>query len=677
MSKENSQNRLISSGVFLIGIFLSITCYSSPVIDSLLRLGNFHLEKIHYDWAGRVAEELDKQIDLSEENEQLFNYYAFKANYYSRLEKYDEQFSCLKKTEELSNKLNDRSKKASVLIGFSAYYEQFNNLKKALPYILKAIDEYTFLKEEHNLAYQYNKLGLIYYADGDYKKAKKYFEVAYTLYFKHRNESVENAYWVQNSLSNIGLCYQQSGEEIKALAIMKMALRYCQTAPFEKGRPIAVIKTNIGAIYGDLHQIELAKYYLNQGIKECFLPENNELSHGIESLIYLATIYSAFKNFKSADSCFQLANTLIISNENWFIQDYYFQQIAVHMANKGDYKSAFFAHKKYLEITDSIDKAMEKSSFGKQILLYSLEKKEMENELLSKEYKYKSLEVKVVIAFVIFFLIGIGVVYNNLRKIKTKNLALLTLNEQVTKQKSDLEELNLTLYKINQNKNYLIQSIAHDLRTPIGNVMSLNGLLEDHIKQEGEGLEYQNLIESSCQMALNIIEDILDQSMIERGKLNLKKTETVLPKIVEETVAMLQFRWQPKEILVQTKFATFTPIFIDEDRIKRVILNILINAIKFSPRASSIYIEQTQNETTCLLKISDQGIGMSEEILAQIFEKNTKVGREGLENEKTIGIGLSIAKSIVEEHHGKIYVESEPNYGSTFYIELPLGKFES
>lgn len=137
---------------------------------------------------------------------------------------------------------------------------------------------------------------------------------------------------------------------------------------------------------------------------------------------------------------------------------------------------------------------------------------------------------------------------------------------------------------------------------------------------------------------------------------------------------MINFRLDPKNIKIKTKIEQNRIVLIDHERFKRVMLNILTNAIKFSPRNSFIEIEQVRRQDHILISIKDSGIGMDPNILRQIFEKNTSAGRAGLENEKTIGVGLSIAKTIIEGHHGKIWAESEPDKGSTFYIELPIEK---
>ncbi|OYU96332.1 MAG: hypothetical protein CFE21_08010 [Bacteroidetes bacterium B1(2017)] len=660
---------------YFILFFASILCAYANVntVDSLINLCNHHLDNHENEWAFRVEVELDKQIGNSEINLQYANYLSVKAALASRRKNYTAQEEFLNQYNEVAKKMNSPKLIGTGLIGNASYYEQFGDIKKALPFFLKALDQFKEIQDETQIAYLYNKLGLIYYEDQDYNRAKTYFMASFVLFKKHEKESNLNAYWIQNCLSNIGLCYEQLKLYPKALAYMKIAMAYCQTAPFGRDRPIGVIKTNLGVIYSYLGNYTLALKNLREGIETCLDPKNLEIGHGIESLIYLSNIYTQINRYKEAQDCLDKAKILIYEEKFFSVFDVYYPQLARLSFATQNYKEAYLAQKAFSFYCDSIDKSMEKSTFSGQILLHDLEKQKMENKLLQHENEYRSLQIQVGIGFVILFFIIIGLVYYNLQKSKARNHQLEYLNSQVNVQKTDLEKLNSTLEKINQNKSFLIQSVAHDLRTPIGNVLSLNNLLEEFITTNEEAVEYNKLIDSSCMLALNIIEDILDQSMIERGKLNLKLEPAEIQTLITDTTSLLQFKSKPKSIQIVYKLDTPLLVKIDSDRIKRVLINILVNAIKFSPRNSVILVSQWQDETTCFISISDNGIGMNQDLLNHIFEKNTTSAREGLEKEQTIGIGLSITKSIVEEHGGKIKVESTPNSGSTFYIELPIG----
>jgi signal transduction histidine kinase len=664
-------------GIFLfISLFSYVQGYSSnkqnSIVDSLLQVCIKHLDNQDNALAYALMGEIDNRIPLERNAFTIADYYSVKSSVESRKQNYENQFALLEKFSIQVENLYSPEYIAKSLLGFASYYEQFGDFKQALPYFLKALDQYKQLNDEVNIAYLYNKLGLIYYADGDFISAKNYFMAAFVLFSKHKNEEVTNAYWMQNSLSNIGLCYKNLRLYRKALSYYFIALEFCKTAPFKKERAISVIQSNIGVLYGDLKDYDKATNYLKKGISGCIDPKNGELNHGVESMIYLASLYRKMGNYKEASLQLEMAKKLIEKEKlNYPLIPYYLGLSELYYEKK-DYNLAYQAKEKHLQLSDSIDRVEKKSLYGKQFLTHELEEQKMRNQILEKENNYQNLEMRLIIGLVLAAVVFIILIYRSLYKVRLHNRKLKVLNEQVTEQKSKLHQINTQLERININKSYLMQSVAHDLRTPIGNVISLNGLLEAEAEDGSEEREYHHLIQSSCLLSLNIIEDILDQSMLENGKFQLKKVDANIIKLLDESVRILEFRAKAKSISIIKNYGQLPELYIDAERIKRVFINILMNAIKFSPKGAKIEINEYLDDTRCIVSIKDEGIGINEHMLSQIFDKYTQASRPGTQNEGTIGIGLSITRSIIEDHGGNIKVESKPNYGSTFYIELPI-----
>ncbi len=641
----------------------------SASIDHIKRL----LLSDKTDSANQALTEIENEIDLSKETIETALYYQIKAAAAVKQDKFDEEQKYLLLFLNTSKKIQDHNLIASALLGFASHFEHIGDLKNATPYFLKALDEYTLTNKIQQIAYLYNKLGLVYYADKNYGKARTYFFSAYTIYKKHEKEDPEYAYWVQNCLTNIALSYLQTNNLYNALAYSKMALSYCQTANFDKERPVAVIKSNMGSIYGKMGKYALAEKYLREGIEASLKPENHETYHAINSMISLAKLLTLQGKYVQAEEELSKVAKYLLGNEDYVdALGSYYRQLAELKYAKKDYKAAFEAQNVYIIIDDSTDKLVENRDYNKEILVHDLENQKTQNDLLRSENNYKGLVNKSIIIMVVLAILLTVLAYVGLAKHKHKNKLLEEFNLQINEQKNASEGLNQELMKINQNKSFLIQSVAHDLRTPIGNVMNLNDLLSESDLKEQEANDYIKLIRSSCLLALNIMEDILDQSMIEKGKLQLNRCDGNIKQVIQESIHLLQFRAKPKHISLLLEQSIDLELKFDQDRIKRVLMNILMNAIKFSPRGCSIYINQWIEGDFCHISIKDEGIGMSEDLIGQIFERNTPASRIGLEMERSIGIGLAITQSIVESHGGKVNVESKPNSGSTFYITLPL-----
>ncbi|MDZ4666905.1 MAG: tetratricopeptide repeat-containing sensor histidine kinase [bacterium] len=640
--------------------------------DSLLQDCIKHLDNYDNTKAFELMDEVDRLIPLETNRFTIADYYSVKSSLEGRRLNYEEQFGLLEKFNKQAIEIGDAEYIGNAFLGFASYYEHFSDFKKALPYFLKALDQFKKLNDEVRIAYLYNKLGLIYYADDDFLTAKNYFMASFVLFSRHKNELVVNEYWMQNALSNIGLCYKNLKLYRKSLSYLFMAYEFCKTAKFEKERPMSIIESNIGVVYGELNNFDKAIYYLKLGIKGSTDPKNEELNHGVESTIYLSAIYSKKGDFIEAERLLEEAR-VIIQNQNLnFPLVVYYEELAKLYYQKKDYKGAFLAKENYLRLNDSLERLDKKTIYGKQFLVHDLETQMMEIQILEKEKNLQTQEKMGFIGLAMASILIIFLVYRNLNKIRVQHQKLGDLNQLINEQKSKLSEANKHLEKLNQNKTYLLQSVAHDLRSPIGNIISLNGLLEAESEPDSEEIVFHKLIQNSCLLSLNIIEDILDQSMIERGKFQLKKTEADIQQLLEDSIKIIELRAHSKGIEIKRQYSQLPELLLDQDRIKRVFINILMNAIKFSPRNSVIEISEYVQSDRCIISIKDHGIGINDQMLSQIFDKNSNASREGTEKEGTIGIGLSITRSIVEGHNGIIRVESIPNSGSTFYIELPI-----
>jgi signal transduction histidine kinase len=643
-------------------------------LDSLFVKTQVHLDHYELDSAEYTINLLEKRIPNRKASAELCNFYRIKADLFSKRNELNKQFEYKKLALEVAEKLQNNLLLADVYSDLAIYHESVYEIKTSIPYLLKALEIYNAEDKKDKLALIYNKLGLLYYDEDNYKLAHTYFFGSFVIFNAIKNQKPEYAYWVQNNLLNIGLCYQMQFQPQKALAYFKLALAFCQNAAFEQERPIGVISTNIGAIYGELKNYPLAYEYLFKGLKICLNPRNDELYHGVQTIIFIASLKSSEGKYKEADEYFNQAKHKIDSLGFSYMNEYRLYQLSKHYARQKKYELAYHTRLSHLSVKDSILKASGRNTLSRQMLVYKLGKEKAENELLLEQNNNHLLITIGISLLLILFILSNVVGYYFFKKIRANNANLVSLNQQIMQQKFALEALNHELHDASENKTFLIKTIAHDLRTPIGNLMSLQGLLDEYIQKSPESEEYQKLISSSCFMAMHIIEDILDQSVIEKGILQLSKESIPLNPIIKDAIQLLRFRVEPKQIQIVTLFEDEVTLNIDGERIKRVIINILMNAIKFSPRKSAIHIKLSQKLDKCYLSIADQGVGMAQEVVNKLFDKKQKKGALGLEKEKSFGIGLTIAQSIIEAHGGNIFVESKLNYGSTFYIELPLNQ---
>lgn len=245
------------------------------------------------------------------------------------------------------------------------------------------------------------------------------------------------------------------------------------------------------------------------------------------------------------------------------------------------------------------------------------------------------------------------------------------LQKEIAAKKVELEAANRKLKELDRIKSDFVANVAHEFRTPLtvikGNV--------DLVNKGGLGAvtpAQKEMLEGAINIAnrlSRLVNDLLDISKIEAGKMQLKKEPASINKIIEENVTIFDKLIKDKKHNLKKDLANDMPkINIDVDKITQVFVNLLTNAIKYSPEAGVITIKTVNLETEVMVELTDSGEGVAPENLDKIFDKFTRVTAEKKEG---TGLGLPIAKDIVNLHNGRMWVKSELHRGSQFYFTLP------
>jgi len=236
-----------------------------------------------------------------------------------------------------------------------------------------------------------------------------------------------------------------------------------------------------------------------------------------------------------------------------------------------------------------------------------------------------------------------------------------------------LEDTNKALAITTRQKDQILSTVAHDLRTPISNISSITELIQSDQLSQADKANFLRMIGQSSRSALHLINDLLQNSDTQVRQSHFKIVE--LNQLFNSWIPSLQLRANEKNIQILTHFFSAPiDISIDVDRIERVMNNLVNNAIKFSPEGSKVFIQITADSNYARITVTDQGIGIPKEKQELVFDMFSKAQRVGTSGEKSFGMGLSICKQIIEQHHGNISVQSEEHKGSTFTIDLPLQK---
>jgi len=247
-----------------------------------------------------------------------------------------------------------------------------------------------------------------------------------------------------------------------------------------------------------------------------------------------------------------------------------------------------------------------------------------------------------------------------------QTVGMVSVLSDITKQK-----------ELDQMKSNFVASVSHELRTPLVAIekslsLILNGTTGAISPQQEQFL---TIAERNLKRLGRLINDLLDLSKLEAGRLDLRTQPVSIEKIITESVESLKSWADTKSIEIRKNMQPGLPeVNVDTDRITQVLNNLLGNSIKFTPEKGIIVVEAVlaENRNWLCVSISDNGIGISKEALPKVFDKFYQVGERVPTDITGTGIGLSIAKEIVELHGGKIWAESEAGSGTKFIFTLPL-----
>ena len=228
--------------------------------------------------------------------------------------------------------------------------------------------------------------------------------------------------------------------------------------------------------------------------------------------------------------------------------------------------------------------------------------------------------------------------------------------------------------EVDRMKEEFVSIVSHELRTPL---TSIRGSIQLVVADPGSvpDAEHRNLLQialNNCERLVRIINDILDVSKIESGNLALHKKAVNVPDLVRQSIEVVQSPARNANVALEARLpADLRPVMVDPDRIVQALVNLLSNAVKFAPSGSTVTVTATGSEQMVTIAVSDQGEGIAPENLNRLFRKFQQVDSSSSRRKGGTGLGLAITKALVEQHGGRIFVDSELTKGTRFSFTLP------
>ncbi|HEY6343360.1 MAG TPA: ATP-binding protein [Bryobacteraceae bacterium] len=253
---------------------------------------------------------------------------------------------------------------------------------------------------------------------------------------------------------------------------------------------------------------------------------------------------------------------------------------------------------------------------------------------------------------------------------------LFAIREEYT---HELEESNRLIERANRLKSEFLASMSHELRTPLHTIIGFSELLTEELEGilDDRQKRFFNHIQKDSQHLLELINDLLDLSKIESGKLELRREVFDSRAAVEEVLASIRPLAQAKSQSIRAAIGDLPALDADRMRFKQILFNLLSNAVKFTPDRGSITVEGSLLEDAVEFSVADTGVGIPKEEQDLVFDKFYQVGQTSKGVREGTGLGLAITQHLVAEHGGKISVVSQVGQGSRFSFTIPLSSAPS
>jgi two-component system phosphate regulon sensor histidine kinase PhoR len=234
---------------------------------------------------------------------------------------------------------------------------------------------------------------------------------------------------------------------------------------------------------------------------------------------------------------------------------------------------------------------------------------------------------------------------------------------------TELERLRLI-------RSQFIDNLSHELRTPLANVRLLTEMLMDDLEREEVSIRVRDRVQTidvETGHLVQMVNELLDLARMEQAATPIRQDEIALAPIVASTLGRLRtFAERQSVILIDLVADDLPPVRGDEDRLEQLLMNLLHNAIKFSPNGGAVTITSDEGDREVVIAVTDHGMGIPRKDQARVFERFYKVDQARQRGLGGTGLGLSIARHIVEAHGGRIWLESSVGNGSTFSFSIPL-----
>ncbi len=606
----------------------------------------FYYAQIEYD----LAEESNNKVMMSRAlNTQAISWHVRGD--------YDKALEFLFKSMEIKEEIGDKLGIAGAQNNIGRIYERQGDFVKALEYYNRSLKIKEEMGDQRLISNTLINIGSVFFAQGDPDEALEYYNNALKI-----KEELGNPNDIALVLIHIGTVYGEQGDTDKAIELFNRSLKIKE----EVGdlQSVAGLQHNLGLIFAEQGEKDKAlEYYRNSLV---IRKQLNDKGGVAESLSVLALFHQSQGNYKQAidygNQAFQLAEEIgDIEYSKDISWDLYGSYKAV-----GNHQKALEMHELSIALRDSILSEKNQRASIEQEYKYDYEKQkaldDLENEKrVTMETQKKENQQKLSIAIGIGLLLSLILAWGIFNRLKVTREQKLIIEEQ--KKKVEQSE---------KYKEQFLANMSHEIRTPMHAISGMINILKRNDHPPLQDIYLDAMSKSSDNLVV-ILNDVLDLSKIEAGKLDIESIPMDPRSVIDNVLQILKFKAEEKGLILTAKVDDNVPqlVMCDPARLNQILINLVGNAIKFTEKGN-VSIHLGKVDDTLVFKVEDTGIGIPKEKQEYIFGAFEQATESTNRYYGGTGLGLNITRQLVELQKGSISVISEEGMGSTFSVSLPL-----
>jgi len=565
---------------------------------------------------------------------------------------------------------------ARALLNKGEIFQYQKNRESALFYYYKGRNAIDPVKDSCTMADYTQRLAMASYRQGRYEDARDFFIQA-TREFSLCAADFRSLAFKQSDLDNTGMCYAALGKWDSAAYFYDKTIAFLdEHAPLfaDDSAHHAYIETARGVVEGNQADLFLAKRDTAAAYRKfaesirCNLRPRHDSGHALSMMVKLADLHLSQRHFGEAKEVLGAVRATLDLKPIPEMELAWRRLQAEWDSRTGAWPEAYRALSSWRRLKDSLDLSGESGS----AINFPNELQHLEDQytiqLLEQRGRLKNVYLLLTLLTVGLLVVVLLLIIRGERRSRGYIAQLNRLNKQL---RTENHQTQLAIHSLNESQaGYLqtLKTVAHDLRNPVGAISSALGMMDRQPPAEEQTRTWLKLIRQATDQSLGLINNILSLE-IPVGK--LKKESVELAELLATCAGTMQFKAAQKHQQLTLAAEPIT-LSLDREKIWRVVINLLDNAIKFSPEGAEIKLGAVRGNGEATISVSDQGIGIGPGMENKLFTLADDVKRPGTAGEQSFGLGLALVKQIIQAHGGTIGVCSKDGKGTTFTIKLPL-----